>query len=545
MARLPNPGSDSGVWGDVLNDFLSQSHDSTGILRAGSVGSGQLQTNAVVTRTIAERSITLDKLTTAAIASLQQINLSDGSVSEAKLEVSVRNKLNAPFDTTAVANATSTYAVPRPTTPIAEHTAYLLGHLQAAKDAGCQSVVIPYLNQADSTVRWVINSPLVAWSGLRLWVGPIQQNNIQQPVVLVPPAVSGATIECVDAQGVRVAWTDYNSSATQYGSSVLGAHTGVLCHGNRTTIRGYYHHFRNGVRLGNWSGVGNSNDGYRYANDVDALFDTVDFGVVYYRQHSFSIKARGSYVITPGSPDAPHLIYATQSHSINGVVEGDAWDSLDGTPFIFKAYDNLTISSLSARNTTGIAEFTNELGPLTVGTISGIDINLQGQDFLKPAVNGMTSQPWASPTSTKLVNSIKVNVKDGMPASQLRPLSLNDGWMVNSIDITYNLDETATSQALIHISGNDSYIGAVRIINRGSGGVIGLRYAYPSNPIASVSGHVLAQSPFMRGVSSGVVVLETYVNDITLNVFDSTIKTVGSGVPVAMTPGTGRFRYGA
>lgn len=33
MARLPQPGSDANVWGDVLNDFLSVEHSSNGTLR--------------------------------------------------------------------------------------------------------------------------------------------------------------------------------------------------------------------------------------------------------------------------------------------------------------------------------------------------------------------------------------------------------------------------------------------------------------------------------------------------------------------------------
>ena len=36
MARLPNPGSDDGTWGDILNDFLSQVHNPDGSLKAGS-----------------------------------------------------------------------------------------------------------------------------------------------------------------------------------------------------------------------------------------------------------------------------------------------------------------------------------------------------------------------------------------------------------------------------------------------------------------------------------------------------------------------------
>lgn len=42
MARLPNPGQDSGVWGDVLNDYLLQAHDAAGKLKAGCVDFTQL-----------------------------------------------------------------------------------------------------------------------------------------------------------------------------------------------------------------------------------------------------------------------------------------------------------------------------------------------------------------------------------------------------------------------------------------------------------------------------------------------------------------------
>lgn len=33
MARLPNPGSDDGVWGDILNEFLAQVHNTDGTLK--------------------------------------------------------------------------------------------------------------------------------------------------------------------------------------------------------------------------------------------------------------------------------------------------------------------------------------------------------------------------------------------------------------------------------------------------------------------------------------------------------------------------------
>ncbi len=40
MSRLPVPGSDSGVWGDILNDYLEVEHNADGTLKpSGSLGS--------------------------------------------------------------------------------------------------------------------------------------------------------------------------------------------------------------------------------------------------------------------------------------------------------------------------------------------------------------------------------------------------------------------------------------------------------------------------------------------------------------------------
>jgi hypothetical protein len=62
MARLPNPGSDSGAWGAILNDYLSQAHNNDGTLK-----------NNVVTNS----------------------TITDGTIQETKLASSVQTKLNA------------------------------------------------------------------------------------------------------------------------------------------------------------------------------------------------------------------------------------------------------------------------------------------------------------------------------------------------------------------------------------------------------------------------------------------------------------------
>ena len=82
MARLPNPGGDSGTWGTVLNDFLSQVHATDGSLKSDSVGPAQLQDNAVTASAIAPNAITTTEL---ASNSVDATVIADGSITSAKI----------------------------------------------------------------------------------------------------------------------------------------------------------------------------------------------------------------------------------------------------------------------------------------------------------------------------------------------------------------------------------------------------------------------------------------------------------------------------
>lgn len=62
MARLPQPGSDTGLWGNILNDFLLQSHTSDGTLKGASVS----------TDAIGDESVTESKLSSAVQTKLNQ-----------------------------------------------------------------------------------------------------------------------------------------------------------------------------------------------------------------------------------------------------------------------------------------------------------------------------------------------------------------------------------------------------------------------------------------------------------------------------------------
>lgn len=82
MARLPQPGSDSGTWGNVLNDYLSQAHKSNGTLKD----------NIVTDATIADGAITSSKIATDAVGASQ---IADGSITETLLAPAVQTKLNS------------------------------------------------------------------------------------------------------------------------------------------------------------------------------------------------------------------------------------------------------------------------------------------------------------------------------------------------------------------------------------------------------------------------------------------------------------------
>ena len=62
MVRLPIPGQDDGMWGDLLNEFLAQAHTATGALKSDIVNATTIQ---------------------------------DGTISETLLDAAVQSKLNA------------------------------------------------------------------------------------------------------------------------------------------------------------------------------------------------------------------------------------------------------------------------------------------------------------------------------------------------------------------------------------------------------------------------------------------------------------------
>ncbi len=64
MSRLPTPGADNGIWGNLLNDFMLVSHNADGTIKSGVVGS-----SAIIDGTIGASKLAAGSLADAQISS--------------------------------------------------------------------------------------------------------------------------------------------------------------------------------------------------------------------------------------------------------------------------------------------------------------------------------------------------------------------------------------------------------------------------------------------------------------------------------------------
>ena len=87
MARLPQVGGDNGNWGQILNDFLTQSINDDGTLKTDSVGAAQLKAQSVTNAALADGTIQQAKLSAAVQAKLDAAisGVADGSITTAKI----------------------------------------------------------------------------------------------------------------------------------------------------------------------------------------------------------------------------------------------------------------------------------------------------------------------------------------------------------------------------------------------------------------------------------------------------------------------------
>jgi hypothetical protein len=89
MARLPQPGSDNGTWGDILNDYLAQALKPDGTIKDNAVTASAIAPDSISSASIADGTINEALLDTNVQTKLNNVGsggVSDGTITTAKLQ---------------------------------------------------------------------------------------------------------------------------------------------------------------------------------------------------------------------------------------------------------------------------------------------------------------------------------------------------------------------------------------------------------------------------------------------------------------------------
>lgn len=116
--------------------------------------------------------------------------------------------------------------------------------------------------------------------------------------------------------------------------------------------------FTSGIRLTNWNETAGARTGFA----SDCLFEdidvqNVDWGIVGTGWRRVQMRRiSGSYSLTPSSPDPSHLVYVSEAQPSQDITlsVGNAFDGTGGHAYQFKGVQGLTLSDLTARNSTGL-----------------------------------------------------------------------------------------------------------------------------------------------------------------------------------------------
>lgn len=149
MARLPQVGGDKGNWGDILNEYLSQSLADDGSLRAGIVGANQLKPDAVTTPAIAQGAVTAEHLVTSPASDGQVLTYSTGGL-----------QWSTPSSSGPISDATSS------SKGVLQLTSDLSGSAASPKVAKINGVAVPGVAPTTGQVLTATGSAASTWSDL-------------------------------------------------------------------------------------------------------------------------------------------------------------------------------------------------------------------------------------------------------------------------------------------------------------------------------------------------------------------------------------------
>lgn len=120
MARLPQPGGDEGNWGDILNDYLLQSHNPDGTQKNNTIGASQLQDKSVTTAKLADDAVTKSTIGLANVDNTSDSNKPVSTAVQTALDLK-QNIATLDSDTAVLVAATNSSTATAIDTKIAEY----------------------------------------------------------------------------------------------------------------------------------------------------------------------------------------------------------------------------------------------------------------------------------------------------------------------------------------------------------------------------------------------------------------------------------------
>lgn len=415
-----------------------------------------------------------------------------------------------------------------------DHTTFLMSAFTAAQAAGFSKLYIPQLDPANPSRPWVLSNQLEAYSGLLVDArqATFKMVTIGKPLFFIGPSTSYVTLKLGTALfdiglGRRPLLADIPTTPNVNGQPPRVNSAAVLCEGAHCTITATR---LSGFVFGVYLNTDPTALANREANTVNITVDQVDFGLAYGYQNSGDFTVAGSYVQMTDSTDPAHLVYGTgQLFAQNGNrLSVNAWDSVGGVPVSMKGQAATTIDSIIVRNCPGIMNVVDPLGQLVIGTINATDItNAVVPTGTTSAIETGTSGLVPGAFGTKTIGTARISWAAGITA--MRALNLDDDWTVGNIDIEYTSNVTDNGQTMVQLNGNRSKLGPVKIRNKGTGGIRGIRY------VAGTADHQLTASPMIIGGADGVTIDPGVLTSV-LTVDESTIRPSGAFAALVATP---------
>ena len=253
MARLPKVGDDKGTWGGILNEFLKQSHDNDGSLKADTVGAVQLKPSAVTSAALAGSSVSATKIADGAVGTTQ---LADAGVTTQKLaglgepdgvasldsdgrlpEAQVPERLGTAELNAAYAHLNESgelvigdTVIPMGGVSMLAEAGKMLGKLEKAQTPACLAVLgdstaLGYVPSTGGSLRWVYQTAL--WLGERYPLYTVRLGMWQNVQITDAAFTSGST---------TMASAGSSFTSADIGKTVSGAPTSTILPENTTIV---------------------------------------------------------------------------------------------------------------------------------------------------------------------------------------------------------------------------------------------------------------------------------------------------------------------